>query len=166
MFTLVVWMVVAAAAGGCSHTPKWEAMYRDGKEEGLFTFPARPLAYYQANILPVPGETQWSLRNGRLRVLTSKAWDCGTVNGRRVVEVWSRIAEDNGYYNSAKLILLETNKGQFRPVYHLLDRENEPCRLNAVVSGGTVTIRGCGRPNASAHMKADAFDISTVYGVK
>lgn len=161
------WLMIlgcAVIAGGCG-TPKWEAMYRDGKDEGLFSCPAQPLAYYQRTVLPVPGETEWSRNRSKLRILTSKAWKCGTINGHQVVEVWNRVEEENGYYNSIKL-LLETQPGHYRPIYHLLDREDALCRLNPVIAGGTITLNGGSRTGVSKHMKPDEFEVSTVCGVK
>ena len=156
---------VVIAGSGCG-APKWEAMYRDGKAEGLFSCPPQSLAYYQCTVLPVPGETAWSRNQSKLRILSSKAWKCGAINGHQVVEVWNQVEEDNGYYNSIKILLLETQPGTYRPVYHLLDREDALCRLNPVITGGTIMLHGNATNKTSKHMKTDEFEVSTICGVK
>ena len=97
--------------------------------------------------------------------MQSKKWLCGEIEGHAVYEVWNKL-EGKGYYNSSKLILIETTPGLFRPLYQLLDRERRMVRLNLKIEGARIAIAAQPRHGSSAHMQELVLDIDPKRGVE
>ncbi len=152
---------------GCqSHkSQEWCSIYEDGKEEGIFTYDEHPLEYYQTHLLKISAETRWSNEHDGAHIIKSKIWNRGKYSGRVIYEVWNNIASD-GYYNSTKLILIETNDGMYRPLYHLQDLETYCYPLNPIISNNGITINACPRHGPSSHVGFIRFSINIDKGAE
>lgn len=145
----------------------WSALSDIGgkDEQVIFSYSEKPLSHYKTSIVVADNDVKWTVEHDKAQIADSKHWKIGNINGHDIIEVWIGLNSDSGYYNSIKLILIETSPGQYRPLYQLQDRERELTRFNASINGDVISIPPHSRHGTSMHIHEIDLGVDASSGI-